>query len=66
MECENRFPTIRETAKRGPLTEFALRAMLKDGKLPGIYSGRTFRVNYKMFLDIIDKQSLENAHFQKR
>ncbi len=66
MECENKFLTIRETARRGPLTEYALRAMLKDGKLPGIYSGTRFLVNYKMLLEIIDRACLENAHFPER
>lgn len=63
MESEKMFLTIRETARRGPLTEYTLRTMLKQGKLPGIYSGTRFLVNYKRFIEIIDKASLENVHF---
>ena len=33
-----KFPSIREAAKRGPLSEHCLRLMQKQGKLPGAYS----------------------------
>ena len=41
-----KFLTIRQTAKRGPLTEYCLRLLLRAGKLPGVYSGTRFLVNY--------------------
>lgn len=46
-----RFMTIRETAKAGPLSEYALRLMEKQGKLPCIYSGRKCLINYDRFID---------------
>ena len=51
MATTNNFPSIRETAKRGPLTEHCLRLMLKQGKLPGVYSGKKFCVNYNALLE---------------
>lgn len=38
--------TIREIAETGILSEYALRLMLKDGKLPAIYVGRKALINY--------------------
>ena len=46
-----KFPSIREAAKRGPVSEYCLRLMLKQGNLPGIYSGRKFLVNYDLLLE---------------
>lgn len=51
MDGQVKFPSIRETAARGPLSEHCLRLMLKQGKLPGVYSGRKFLVNYDGLLE---------------
>ena len=52
MMTENtRFPSIREAARRGPVSEYLLRLWLKQGKLPGIYSGRKFLVNYEKLIE---------------
>lgn len=51
MAENERFPSIRETAKRGPLSEYCLRLMLKQNRLPGAYSGRKFLVNYDRLLE---------------
>jgi len=45
-----RMLTIRETAREGPLTEYALRMMQKDGRLPGIQIGTKFLVNFDRLL----------------
>lgn len=47
------FPSIRETARRGPLSEYCLRLMLKRNELPGVYSGKKFLVNYNQLLEQI-------------
>ena len=39
------FRTIRQTAANGILSEYRLRKMLKEGKLPGIYVGNRFLVD---------------------
>ena len=44
------FLTIRQTAKKGPLSEYCLRVMQKRGELPGVFSGNRFLVNYDAFL----------------
>lgn len=46
-----KFPSIREAAKLGPLSEYCMRLMLKQGKLPGVYSGKKFLVNYERLLE---------------
>lgn len=43
--------TIRETAKTGILPEYALRTLVKQGKIPGIYVGNRFLVNYDRLCD---------------
>lgn len=43
--------TIRETARTGILPELALRTLVKQGKVPGIYVGKKFLVNYDRLCD---------------
>lgn len=50
-----KFPSIREAAKRGPVSEYCLRLMLKQGNPPGIYSGRKFLVNYDLLLEQLNE-----------
>lgn len=50
------FPSIRGAAKRGPLSEHCLRLMLKQGKLPGVYSGRKFLVNYGKLIEQLNEE----------
>ncbi len=38
--------TVREIARTGLLSEYALRTMLKEGKLPAIYVGNKALINY--------------------
>lgn len=50
-----RFPTIRQEAKFGNTTsEHHLRLLLEQGKLPGFYSGKTFRVNHDKLVAMLD------------
>ena len=60
METNNRFLSIRETAKLGPLPEYLLRKMEKQGQLPGVRSGTKFLVNYRLFLENLEKASAEH------
>lgn len=53
--------TIRQTAKRGPLSEHRLRLMEKQWQLPGIYSGNRFLVNYELLLEQLNRQSAERV-----
>lgn len=61
MKDENtqRWPTIREAAERGPLSEYALRKGIRDGWVPGIFVGNRFRVNYSKLLEILEASSDE-------
>ena len=45
--------TVRQIAKTGILSEYALRAMLKEGKLPAIYVGNKALINYDMLCEQI-------------
>lgn len=56
------FLTIRQTAATGILSEHHLRLMEKQGRLPGIRTGKTFRVNFEMLLTQLDQESAERAH----
>lgn len=61
MTENTKFPSIREAAKRGPLTEHCLRLMLKRGNLPGIYSGRKFLVNYERLMEQLNDGKAVNV-----
>ena len=45
--------SVRQVAKTGILSEYALRAMLKEGKLPAIYVGNKALINYDMLCEQI-------------
>lgn len=55
------FLTIRQTAATGVLSEHHLRMMEKQGRLPGIRTGKTFRVNFEMLIAQLDRESMEQA-----
>ena len=61
MRNDERYPTIRQAAARGPLSEHYLRLLLKQGKLPGFYCGRMYRVNYGALLSQLEALSLEGG-----
>ena len=45
--------TVRQIAKTGILSEYALRAMLREGKVPAIYVGNKALINYDMLCEQI-------------
>lgn len=53
----SKFLTIRETAKIGILSEYQLRMMRQQGRLPGIYSGTRFKVNLNLLMEQLDADS---------
>lgn len=50
---ETVYHSIRETARITGLAEHNLRNRLKDGRLPGLYSGRKFLVNVPSLLKLV-------------
>lgn len=46
-----RLLSIKQTAKEGPLTEYALRLMEKQGKLPCVYVGCKCLINYDLLIE---------------
>lgn len=56
-----KFLTIRQTAKLGLLSEYQLRLWQKQGKLPGIYTGNTFRVNAPMLERKLEEMSAQGG-----
>ncbi|MCI8385115.1 MAG: hypothetical protein HFE95_01550 [Acutalibacter sp.] len=56
-----KFLTIRQTAKLGLLSEYQLRLWQKQGKLPGIYTGNTFRVNVPMLERKLEEMSAQGG-----
>lgn len=59
MREDMNFPTIRQAAKRGPLSEHSLRLMQKQGKLPGFFVGNHYRVNYSALMDQLSAESMK-------
>lgn len=51
--------SINQAAKRGPLSETALRRLVKQGKIPGIYVGRKFLVNYDKLCEWLNNNEQE-------
>lgn len=50
---ETVYHSIRETARITGLAEYNLRNRLKNGHLPGLYSGRKFLVNVPSLLKLV-------------
>ena len=57
MREDPNYPTIRQAARRGPLSEHYLRMLQKQGKLPGFYCGSHYRINYAQLLSQLEAQS---------
>lgn len=53
-----KFVTIRQAASTGVLSEYTLRLMEKQGRLPGIRSGKRFLVNLPLLIEQLDRESL--------
>lgn len=52
-ETQPKMMTVREIARTGLLSEYALRTMLKEGKLPAIYVGTKALINYDRLCDAL-------------
>jgi excisionase family DNA binding protein len=46
--------TIREIAATGVLPEYALRTLVREGKIPAIRCGTAFRINFNTLLDMLN------------
>lgn len=57
QKMEQKFQTIRQTAKLGILSEYNLRLRLAQGRLPGVYAGNRFMVNVPMLMQKLDAES---------
>lgn len=51
------YRSIREAARSSGASECFLRGLLKQGKLPGFYTGRKFLVNYPALCALLEQQS---------
>ena len=60
MKKDTKYPTIRQAAALGPLSESYLRLLQKQRKLPGFYVGRHFRINYELLIAQLNAKSLES------
>ncbi len=56
-----RMLSVRETARTGILSEYALRLYIRQGKIPGVYSGRKFLVNYDRLVDWLNDPANRTA-----
>ncbi len=57
MRVNEDYPTIRQCAAMGPLSEHHLRMMQKQGKLPGFSVGNHYRINRKLLLQQLEEAS---------
>lgn len=55
MEDSDRYLSIREVAKTGLIREYTLRMLVKQGKIPCIYSGTKCLINYKKLLKVLNE-----------
>ena len=53
----NKFLTIRQAAKCGPLPEHRLRVMKAEGRLPGFAAGTRWYVDYNKLLEMLDRMT---------
>lgn len=58
---EKVFLTIREVAKTGLLSEYALRLMEAQGRLPGVYVGPKKLINVPLLREQLNRESAANA-----
>lgn len=61
MRDDPLYPTIRQAAIRGPLSEHQLRLMRKSGSLPGFFVGSHYRVNYEQLLAQLEAESRKSV-----
>ena len=56
------YPTIREFAKDPacPVSELALRRMVKQNELPGFLSGNRFRINREEAIKMFQNRSMQH------
>ena len=63
-DMTQKFLTIRQTAKTKVLSEYTLRLMEKQGRLPGVRSGNRFLVNVPLLIEQLDLESRAQASGQ--
>lgn len=62
IETSPKFLTIRETANKGILSEYALRLLLKsDNPPPHITINKKVMINYPLFIEWLDTESKRGA-----
>ena len=61
MENKPVFMTIKEVSRTGIIREYTLRQMVKQGKVPCIYSGKRCLINFPRFLEMLNSMEGGNA-----
>ncbi len=57
----DRYLSIREIVKTGLIREYTLRILVKQGKVPCIYSGTKCLINYKKLLEVLNEMGETNT-----
>lgn len=60
-----KFMSIREVARTGLISEYYLRLMEKQNRLPCIYSGKKCMVNYPLLVEQLDLESAATLDKEK-
>ena len=50
--------TVREVARTGILPETAIRRLLKQGKIPAVYSGTKAYINFDRLCEMLDSMEI--------
>ena len=53
------YPTIKQAAQELEISEWTLRQMVKEKKVPGFYRGNRFYVNLEMLKEQFNRMSME-------
>lgn len=60
-----KFMSIREVARTGLISEYYLRLMEKQNRLPCIYSGKKCMINYPLLVEQLDLESAATLDKEK-
>lgn len=55
------FQSATETSKSTGVSQYYLRKLIKEGKAPGVYSGRKFLFNVPALLEQLERESKQGV-----
>lgn len=62
MQEKPNFMSIRAVAKTGLLSEYTLRRMIRENRIPCIFSGRKCLINYSLLVEQLNSLGRRSDH----